>query len=285
MLTDWKKRRHGSLRGKRMRQIAVTAIILMIAAPAAYAMDNNTGVRSPARQQHAQNQPQTVPGTEAMPRSSGDNDTSAKSNGATTTGAAPAENKNNSAQQLVTQATSVVKKMESDKQLDGLMKKAKGLFIIPEFGRGAVLIGGRGGAGLVTVHKDGKWSDPAFYDIGGISFGPQVGGSGGVVVFLLMDQTAVDAFKSGNKFALNAGAGLSIVNYSGGSQASWGKGDIVMWTDTSGAYVGATVSVTDVNWSDSNNRAYYGKKTDMTQILNGSVSNAQADELKSRLPD
>jgi hypothetical protein len=27
-----------------------------------------------------------------------------------------------------------------------------------------------------------------------------------------------------------------------------------LWSNTSGAYVGATVSVTDINWDDSNNR-------------------------------
>ena len=128
------------------------------------------------------------------------------------------------------------------------------------------------------------WSDPAFYDFGAISIGAQAGGSGGAVVFLLMDQSAVDAFKSGNKISLNAGAGLSIVNYSANGQASWGKGDIILWSDTAGAYAGATVSVTDVNWADGNNRAYYGKKTDMSAILNGKVSNVGADKLARSLP-
>jgi hypothetical protein len=62
-----------------------------------------------------------------------------------------------------------------------------------------------------------------------------------------MSRSAVDAFKSGNTFSLNAGAGLSIVDYSANGQASRGKGDFVMWSATAGAYVGATISVTDVN--------------------------------------
>jgi hypothetical protein len=105
------------------------------------------------------------------------------------------------------------------------------------------------GGGLVVMREDGGWSDPAFYDVGGISVGPQVGGAGGAVAFLLMDQQAVDAFKRSNSFSLNAGAGLSIVDYSANSQASWGKGDTIMWSDNAGAYVGATISVTDVEWA------------------------------------
>ncbi|HEY7665063.1 MAG TPA: lipid-binding SYLF domain-containing protein [Xanthobacteraceae bacterium] len=203
---------------------------------------------------------------------------------AETTGNAPA-NKTSDAQGLVDQAVQVVNKMKSDPQLVNLMKKAKGLYIVPEFGRGAFIVGGRGGAGLVTIRQqNGTWSDPAFYDFGAISLGAQAGGSGGSVVFLLMDQSAVDAFKSGNKISLNTGAGLSIVNYSANAQASWGKGDIIMWSDTAGAYAGATVSVTDINWADGNNRQYYGKNVDMTKILNGTATNASAAELKNALP-
>lgn len=93
-----------------------------------------------------------------------------------------------------------------DPQLKQLLGKAKGVFLVPEFGRGAVIVivGGRGGAGLVLAKDNGQWSDPAFYDFGAISLGAQAGGSGGKVAFLLMTDKAVDAFKSGNKISLNS---------------------------------------------------------------------------------
>jgi lipid-binding SYLF domain-containing protein len=174
--------------------------------------------------------------------------------------------------------------MSADPKLKQLLAKAEGVYLVPEFGRGALVIGGRGGAGVVLAKKNGKWTDPAFYDMGGISIGAQAGGSGGEVAFLLMSNGAVDAFKSGNKFSLNAGAGLSIVNYSANSQASWGKGDIILWSSTKGAYAGATVSVTDVNWADGNNKAYYGRKVDPSKILAGDVSTPDAAKLKAALP-
>jgi lipid-binding SYLF domain-containing protein len=187
------------------------------------------------------------------------------------------------ARQLVNEATAEVNKMSADSQLTKLLAKAKGVYLVPEFGRGALVIGGRGGAGVVLAKKNGKWTDPAFYDLGGISIGAQAGGSGGEIAFLLMSQGAVDAFKSGNKFSLNAGAGLSIVNYSANSQASWGKGDIILWSSTKGAYAGATVSVTDVNWADGNNKAYYGRKVDPSKILAGDVTAPDAAKLKAAL--
>ncbi len=190
----------------------------------------------------------------------------------------------NDAQQLVDNAVNVVQTMKKDPQLKKLMAKAKGIYIVPDFGRGALIVGGRGGAGVVLAHNNGQWSDPAFYDFGAISFGAQAGASGGPVAFLLMSQNAVDAFKSGNKVSLNADAGLSIVTYSANAQASWGKGDIVMWSNTKGAYAGATISVTDLNWADGNNKAYYGRKVDPNAVLAGKVNSPDAKKLKDVLP-
>lgn len=188
------------------------------------------------------------------------------------------------AKQLVKEATNVVDKMKQDPNLAKYMKKAKGIYIVPEFGRGAFVIGARGGAGVMLAHNNGNWSNPAFFDFGAVSLGPQAGGSGGPVAFLLMTNDAVKNFRDGNVFSLNAGAGLSIVNYSANAQASAGKGDIIFWTDTSGAYVGATVSVSDIGWDSENNQAYYGKKVSAKEVLAGRVQGPNASQLKSALP-
>ncbi|MGA7804959.1 YSC84-related protein [Bradyrhizobium sp.] len=235
--------------------------------------------------QRAENLPQPKgPSVAAAPGNS--SDLAATGSRSMTTGAAPTRNSNGGAgQALVNDSVGVIKKMEADNKLAQLVKTAKGLYIVPEFGRGALVVGARGGAGLLTVHENGKWSDPAFYDLGGISVGPQVGGSGGAVVFVLMNQKAVDAFRRSDSFSLNAGAGISIANYSDNSQESWGKSDIVLWSDTAGAYIGATISVTDITSNREDDRNYYGKNVDLTNILNGSVTNANAAELTTVLPE
>jgi len=186
-------------------------------------------------------------------------------------------------QSLLKSATAEVQTMKQNPQLKQLLAKAKGVYLVPEFGRGALIVGGRGGAGVVLAKNDGKWSDPAFYDLGGISVGPQAGGSGGKVAYLLMTDHAVNAFKSGNKVSLNAGAGLTVVDFSHNSQASWGKGDIVMWTDNSGLYAGANVSATDINWADNNNQSYYGRKVQPDKVLAGDVNTPDATALKDAL--
>lgn len=214
---------------------------------------------------------------------------SSSSNGAAagTTGAArpqaTREDKQD-ARQLLREAARVIEKMKADPQLAKLIERSKGIYVVPDFGRGALVVGARGGAGVVLAHRRGKWSGPAFYDFGAISIGVQAGASGGSVAFLLMSDSAIDAFMSGNKISLNAEAGLSIIDYSANGQGSWGKGDIVMWSDNAGLYAGATISVSDVNWDDGNNRAFYGAKVEPAAVLNGSFQAPPVPELKNALP-
>jgi lipid-binding SYLF domain-containing protein len=209
----------------------------------------------------------------------------AGSGDAAKTSAIAAAADNSGPQGLVNEAVGVVQQMEKDPQLKQLMQKAKGIYIVPDFGRGALGIGARGGEGVMLSHRDDGWTGPAFYDMGGISIGAQAGGSAGSIAFLLMSDNAVNKFKSENTFSLNAGAGISIVNYSANEQASWGKGDVILWPDTEGAYAGATISVTDINWDDDANRTYYDEqKISPTDVLNGQATNAEAEPLKDALP-
>lgn len=189
------------------------------------------------------------------------------------------------AKTLVNESTKVVLKMQKQPHMRALLEKAKGIFIIPEFGRGAFIVGGRGGAGVVLAKHDGRWSDPAFFGLGGVSIGAQAGGSGGSMAMLLMTNKAVNDFRGKSNFSLNAGAGLTVVNYSANSQASWGKGDIIVWSNTHGAYAGATVSASDVGASTGDNHAFY-HRTSATpgRILDGQFKNASADKLVDSLP-
>lgn len=188
------------------------------------------------------------------------------------------------ARDIVNGAVRVVDQMKQDQNVANLLRKAKGVYIVPDFGRGGFIVGGRGGAGVMLARHNGHWTDPAFFNFGGVSIGAQAGGSGGAVAFILMTPNAVDAFRNGSQFSLNSGAGISIVNYSANAQASVGKGDIVFWSNTSGAYAGATVSVSDIGWASGNNQGYYGKNVSPTQLIDGQVAMQKGRKLKSALP-
>lgn len=167
------------------------------------------------------------------------------------------------ATELVRKAAATLEKMKKDDALKKLLSGAKGVFIIPEYGHAAAGVGARGGEGILIARREGKgWSDPAFYDVGSISVGAQLGGEGGEVAMILMSDEATKSFRSNNSFSLDAGAGLSFVDYSALSQAAIGRdvGNVVFWSDTKGAFAGVSLGATDINWDEDENRAYYGEK-------------------------
>lgn len=190
----------------------------------------------------------------------------------------------NDTQTLVDNATSAVRQLRSNQQLDRLLREAKGVFIVPRYVKGAAVVGGEGGQGVLLAHKNGGWSDPAFMSVASGSVGAQVGGEAGPVVMLLMTPKAIDEFTRNGNFSLNANAGLTIVNYSARGQSNVGKGDVIVWTNMSGAYVGVNVSGTNITPNQAENGQYYGRSVSTQQIINGAVRNASAAKLRDALP-
>jgi lipid-binding SYLF domain-containing protein len=163
--------------------------------------------------------------------------------------------------------------MSKDPQLMQKLKDSKGVFLVPDYGRGALVVGGQGGDGVLLLHQNGKWSNPVPFNLGAIDVGLQAGVSAGQVAMILMTDNAAKAFQDKNNFSINADAGLSIVKWSARGQASLGKGDIIYWANTKGLYGGATVSASDITWDDDETRGLYGGNNySPSQILAGKVS-------------
>jgi lipid-binding SYLF domain-containing protein len=183
----------------------------------------------------------------------------------------------------IAKAEQTVKKMEQDPQVRKMLQQAKGVFLIPDYGRAALGVGAQGGAGVLVAHQGGKWASPGFYNFGGVSVGAQAGVSAGQIAMLLMSDKALNSFGSNNKFALNADAGLTIIDWSKRATASAGHGDIVMWSDAKGAFADLNVGVTDVNFDEEETKAFYGKPVTAQDIVSGKETSAKAKSLISAL--
>jgi lipid-binding SYLF domain-containing protein len=186
------------------------------------------------------------------------------------------------ARQEVTKAMQVVQKMKADPRLTETLQRAKGVFLVPRFGEGALVVGAQGGEGVLVARDGNDWSNPVFYDFGGLTLGAQAGGAGGSMALILMTDEAVNRFKSDREFSLNADAGVTFGMWSRRGQASAGKvKDVIVWSDTKGAFAGASVGISDIEWDDDANQAYYQKKDVTTQqILDGTVTNPHSNVLQ-----
>ena len=170
----------------------------------------------------------------------------------------------------VHEAAQVVQRMEARSDLKQVLQQAKGVFIVPKFGRAALGIGGQGGVGLLLLHHGGTWSRPAFYNFGGISAGLQAGAEGGAMVLVLSSDKAVNSFLQNNNWSLNANAGLTIANWSKKRQGSVGKGDITVWSDAKGLFGALNVGVTDIKYDADQTSAYYGRQVAARDVVEGS---------------
>ena len=185
---------------------------------------------------------------------------------------------------LIEKATDVVQRMRSDPKVAELLRSAKGVYIVPDFTRAALGVGGEGGDGVMLSHTGSGWTGPTFYDVGGLTVGLEAGISSGEVAFILMSDKAVENFRQQNKFSLSADAGFDILTYSANAGTSWGTGDVVTWTDTDGLFAGAGVGVADVRWNADRNGRYYGPDVTPDAALTGTLKAEQGAQLRTALP-
>lgn len=113
-----------------------------------------------------------------------------------------------------------------------LLDSAEGIGVFPGVLKAGFIVGGRGGSGLISRRVPGGWGAPAFFKMGGGSFGAQIGAEKVDFVLLFMNEGAIksllsDKFEVGGEASAAAGpvgrtaaasttptAGAGILTYS-----------------------------------------------------------------------
>ena len=202
---------------------------------------------------------------------------------AATPGTEEHREKLHNANEHINKSLEVLRQMQATPEMATLLSRSKGVFIVPDYGRAALGVGVRGGAGVLLTRIGNTWSNPAFYNMGGVSVGLQAGAEAGAVAFVLNDQKAMNSFMENNKFSLNAGAGLTLVDWSRKGMGTAGWGNITVWSDTEGLFAGVDLSVTDVDYDEKETAAYYRREVAARDVLTGKVKNPNAAMLSKSL--
>ena len=190
------------------------------------------------------------------------------------------------ARQLVEKAKLTVEQFQTDENMGALRdlaKKAKGMLIMPQMLRGAFIVGGSGGSGVLVARdaKANQWRGPAFYTLGGASFGFQVGADAAEVVILAMTERGVTKLLSPQ---VKLGADISVAAGPVGGGAAAGtaglSADLLAFSISKGLYGGFSVDGSVAGVREALNHAYYGKPVTPADILiKGTVKNPHASGL------
>jgi lipid-binding SYLF domain-containing protein len=191
------------------------------------------------------------------------------------------------AQAIVSKANITFNSFMSDKnftEMRKLSRSAKGIFIAPQVLKGAFVVGASGGTGVFLVREEGgKWTNPAFYTIGSVSFGFQIGGQASEVILLAMTDRGVTTLLQ-SSVKLGADVGIAAGPFGAGAQAATANisADILAFSRSKGLYGGISLDGAVVDVREGLNKAFYDKPVTPTDILvKRSVSNSHADKLRA----
>jgi lipid-binding SYLF domain-containing protein/peptidoglycan hydrolase-like protein with peptidoglycan-binding domain len=203
-----------------------------------------------------------------------DNDRSAKSDKDKDSGKV-----DNDASDRAHKASEVLKDLTTgaDKKVPNeLLSRAEAIAVIPHVVKGALGIGGRYGKGLVAQRlDDGRWSAPAFIQIGGGSFGAQIGVSSTDLVLVFTDRKALDMLMGGKDLKLGVDAGVVAGPIGRSAEAGVNaKLDtaIYAYSRSKGLFAGVALDGAVLDIDNSENKDVYGDSS-AKQILSASTGN------------
>jgi len=191
-------------------------------------------------------------------------------------------------QALVDNANASAKRFSADPDMAWFrehLDDAEGVLIIPTSIKAGWIIGGSGGSGVMLARRpDIEWSYPAFYTMGSVTFGLQIGGEVSEIVLVIMSKAGRDAMLT-NEFKL--GADISVAAGPVGAGAKVQTADVLAFSRTKGGlYGGLNIEGAVIATRESWNRSYYGEGVRAIDILvTGTASNPGADALRQTVAD
>jgi lipid-binding SYLF domain-containing protein len=141
-----------------------------------------------------------------------------------------------------------------------LLDRAEAVAVFPSVLKAGFILGGRGGSGVISRRVAGGWSAPAFFNLGGGSFGLQIGASSTDFILLFMNESAVESLL-GDKFEIggegSAAAGPVGRSASASTDARM-NAQILSYSRSRGLFAGLEVKGVVIKPDNEDNNQVYG---------------------------
>lgn len=145
-----------------------------------------------------------------------------------------------------------------------MLDTAEAIAVFPGVIKAAFVFGGRGGQGVISRRVKGGWSAPAFFNLGGGSFGPQIGAQKTDYILLIMNESGLNGLLK-DKFELGGEASIAAGPVGREAAASTNPrldAGILSYSRSKGAFIGAALKGAVITPDNDLNEAVYGKKAD-----------------------
>jgi SH3 domain-containing YSC84-like protein 1 len=156
---------------------------------------------------------------------------------------------------------------------DSIAARATCVAVVPGFKKGAFLVGGQYGQGVVSCRTGHGWSAPAFIQLTGASFGLQAGGQSTDLVLVAVthdgfERLLHDKVKLGGDIAATAGP---VGRNSQASTTELANAGFLTYSRSKGLFAGVDLTGDVVNQNQNDTTTYYGTDVSYEKILTGRV--------------
>src|SRR2546428_7352540 len=143
-----------------------------------------------------------------------------------------------------------------------LLDKAEAIAVFPGVIKAAFIVGGRGGQGVISKRVSGGWGPPVFFNLGGGSFGLQIGAQKTDYILLIMNEDGVngllkDKFEIGGEASVAAGP---VGREAAASTNPRMNAGILSYSRSKGAFIGVALKGAAITPDNDLNEAVYGAK-------------------------
>jgi SH3 domain-containing YSC84-like protein 1 len=151
-----------------------------------------------------------------------------------------------------------------------LLDRSYCIAVFPTVIKGGFVFGGQYGRGLVSCRRDqGSWGAPAFFTIGGGSFGLQIGGQAVDLVLLFINDDGIQGLLK-NKFEVGAGAAAAAGPVGRNATLSTDiqlNTKILSYSRSKGLFAGLELKGAVITQDKSTNEVIYEQKISAREIL------------------
>jgi len=184
----------------------------------------------------------------------------------------------------IQEAANVLKEIHAvpDKDIpQDLWNKAACVIVVPGLKKGAFVLGGEYGKGLMSCRRDRMWSAPIFMQVGKGSVGFQIGAQSIDLVLLVMNTTGTQKLLR-NKVTLGVEASVAAGPVGRDARAATDvqlKAEILSYSRTQGLFAGINLSGGVVKADEDDNEDLYGVGVSPRDVVLGTtIRSPQAAE-------